>query len=294
MFGRKGDKGLISAGLMLLVAMLWGSSFTITKNTLDQMSPYLIMVFRFGIAALVMLPFVYKRLRKAAGRTWRVGLLVGLFAWVGHLLQLLGLQYIIAGESAFLSAVYVVLVPFIVWGLCGNKPVWSHILACALCFLGVGILSIDSNLTIGTGEVLTLLGGVGFALQIACVSLYASNCDMIVVTWITAAVSAVYSCPVLLLVHRQPVFLSAEGMLSLVYLAVVCTALAFSMQYVGMKYVPPTLATILLSTESVFGGLTGILFLKEIISNRMLIGCTLILASLLLCSVSGQLKKRYK
>lgn len=274
-----------NALLLLFAAMAWGSGFAVTKGALDQISPYLIMVLRFGIAALVMLPFIYKRLRTIPTKTWRIGLLIGFFAWAGHLFQFLGMQHITAGESAFLSAVYVVLVPLIVWGLRGARPTTRHLAACFLCLVGVGIISLDRNLTMGTGVCLTLLGGLGFALQIACISRYAADCDMIVITWITVVVSSLCSCPMFLLVNGQVNFISAKDMLSLVYLAVVCSVLAFSAQYTGLEHVPPALASILLSMESVFGSLAGVLFLQETINSKMLIGCILILASLLLCSM---------
>ncbi len=274
--------------LLLFAAVSWGSGFAVTKGTLDQLSPYLIMVLRFGMATLVMLPFVYKRLRAASDRIWRIGLPIGIFVFFGHLFQFSGLQYITAGKSAFLSAVYVVLVPLIVWLLRGAKPSWQNITACCMCLIGVGVISLDSSLTAGIGEVMTLAGGICFAMQIACISRYAEGCDMIVITWISVAVSAVCSLFTLPLVDWQTVSLSAQGIMSTAYLAVFCSALAFSAQYTGLKYAAPAIGAILLSLESVFGCLTGVLFLNEAVSERMLVGCVIILASLLLGSVSGK------
>lgn len=278
-------KPLWAYSLLLFAAAAWGSGFAVTKGALDQLPPLVIMALRFGMATLIMLPFVYRRLRAASRRIWLIGLPIGLFVFLGHLFQFLGMQYITAGESAFLSAVYVVLVPFIVWGLRGARPSGRHIAACCLCLLGVGVISLDGSLTAGAGEWLTLLGGICFALQIACISRYAAGCDMLVITWISVAVSAVCSLPAALLVDWHAVSLSAQGILSAAYLAVVCSALAFSAQYTGLKYAPPAIATMLLSLESVFGCLTGVVLLHEAVSGRMLVGCVIILASLLLGSM---------
>lgn len=285
-------KPLWAYSLLLFAAMAWGSGFAVTKGALEQLPPYLIMALRFGMATLVMLPFVYRRLRAAPRRVWIIGLPIGLFVFLGHLFQFLGMQYITAGKSAFLSAVYVVLVPFIVWGLRGAKPSGRHIAACCLCLFGVGMISLDGNLTAGVGEWLTLLGGVCFALQIACISRYAEGCDMLVVTWLSVAVSAVCSLPAVLLTDWQTTVLSPQGMLSAAYLAVVCSALAFSAQYTGLKYTPSAVATILLSLESVFGCLTGVLFLHETVSGRMLVGCVIILVSLLLGSMPDKIQHK--
>ena len=218
-------KSLWAYSLLLFAAMAWGSGFAVTKGALEQLPPYLIM------ATPVMLPFVYRRLRAAPRRVWIIGLPIGLFVFLGHLFQFLGMQYITAGKSAFLSAVYVVLVPFIVWGLRGARPSGRHV-----------------------------------------------------------AVSAVCSLPAVLLTDWQTTVLAPQGMLSAAYLAVVCSALAFSAQYTGLKNTPSAVATILLSLESVFGCLTGVLFLHETVSGRMLVGCVIILVSLLLGSMPDKIQ----
>lgn len=283
-------KPLVAYTLLLLAAMAWGSGFAVTKGTLEQMPPYFIMALRFSIATLIMFPFICRRLRAAPRRIWILGMVIGVFVFLGHLLQFSGMQYITAGRSAFLTAVYVVLVPFIVWGLRGARPSGRHIAACCLCLLGVGMISLDGSLTVGIGEWLTLVGGICFAIQIACISRYAEGCDMMAITWISIAVTAVCSLLTALLLDWKAESFSVQGIFSTVYLAVVCSALAFSAQYTGLKYAPPAVATILLSMESVFGCLTGVLFLHETVGGRMLAGCVIILASLLLGSMPNTIQ----
>ena len=283
-------KPVLAYSLLLFAAIAWGSGFAVTKGALDQIPPYMIMFLRFGAATLVMLPFLFRRLRQANRQMWIIGLTVGMFVFLGHLFQFLGMQYITAGESAFLTAIYVVLVPFIVWGLRGPRPVGRQIAACFLCLAGVGAISLDGGLTIGAGECLTLAGGICFALQIGCISRFAAGFDMLVITWMSVAVSAVCSLPAVWLTDWQTVFLSVQGIGAALYLGVICSALAFSAQYIGLQHAQPAIATMLLSLESVFGCLTGVLLLNEAVSGRMLVGCIIILASLLFGSMPKSTK----
>lgn len=274
--------------LLLFAAMAWGSGFAVAKSALEALPPCLVLLLRFGGACLALLPFVWKRLRAAPVRTWKVGAAVGLCIFSGHLFQFLGLRFTTAGKSAFLSAVYVVLVPFLIWAAGRRRPTRWNLAAAVLCLVGVGVISLDGGLSIGAGEALTLLGGVGFALQIAALSLYARDCDMLVITFVSMLVSAVCAAVPALLLEARPAGISLPVAGAVVYLAVVCSALSFSAQNTGVRHVPAALATILMSTEAVFGCLTGVLLLHEAVSGRMLLGSGLIVAALLTCDLGGK------
>lgn len=281
-------KSFAACLLLLFAAMAWGSGFAVTKSALDVLPPVFVLLLRFGFGGLAMLPFIWRRLRRASRQTWRAGIVIGVFLFLGHYFQTLGLQHTTAGKSAFLSAIYVVMVPFLVWAAGKRIPTQWNITAAFLCLAGVGVISLNEGLTVGIGEGLTLLGGVCFALQITTANLCAQECDMTVVTWITMLVTVACAAPVTVLCEPLPEAMSLPVLLPVLYLAIVCSALAFTAQNVGIKYAPPAVATILMSMESVFGCLTGVLLLHEVVSRRMLIGCAIILLSLLLSNLKSR------
>lgn len=103
-------KSLGACILLLLSAKTWGSGFAVAKRAVDTLPPCFILMMRFGIGTLVLLPFLWKRLRAASKKNWVIGLIAGFFVAVGHIVQIIGMQYTTAGKCAFLSAVYVILV----------------------------------------------------------------------------------------------------------------------------------------------------------------------------------------
>lgn len=266
--------------LLLVVAMLWGSGFAVTKNALNTLEPIRVLFLRFALAALIMLPFLWKRLRTASAQTWKAGVLIGAAIAFGHIFQIYGLRDTTAGKNAFLSAVYVVLVPFMVWAAGRRKPTGWNLAAAFLCLGGVAMLTLGDTWSIGWGELLALCGGVCFAVQITLIEIYAQECDMLVMTWITMLVSAAIAGMGDILSGAAWVPPGAAMLLSIAYLAIFCSVLALGGQNLGIKYANPALATILLSMEAVFGCLTGIIFLGETVSLRMLIGFFLIGGSL--------------
>lgn len=277
-------KSLGACLLLLSAAMIWGSGFAITKDALGTLPPCFLLLLRFSLASLVMLPFLWKRLRTADRRTWMVGLLAGIFVALGHVFQNFGMKHTTAGKSAFLTAVYVVLVPFLLWIAGGRVPTRWNIAAACLCLAGVGVISLDSDLTIGMGEVLALICGLMFALQLVVINLHAA-CDMWVVTWLCMFTSALVAAPLVLLSEPVPQTISMQNFVSVAYLAVACSAYGFTAQNIGVKYAPAAVATILLSMEAVFACVAGVLFLHEPVNTRMLIGSGMILSSLLISNI---------
>lgn len=199
--------------------------------------------------------------------------------------QTIGLQSTTVGKSAFLSAVYVVLVPFLVWVAGKRIPTAWNVLAAFICLAGVGVIALDGNLTVGMGDTLTLIGGICFALQIAVVNLYAQECNLVVLTWIMMVVSTVCAAVAAFGLEPPLVHISLPTLAALMYLAVFCSILAFAGQNLGIKYANPALATLIMSMESVFGCLAGVLFLGETVGMRMLLGCAMIAVSLLITNV---------
>ncbi len=147
------------------------------------------------------------------------------------------------------------------------------------------MISLNSSLIPGLGEALSLLGGVLFGLQIATVNLYASDCDMMVIAWMTMLVSSVIAAIPAFIFEPHPTAISASVFAGILYLAIFCSVFALSAQNIGIKYAPTAVATILLSMESVFDCLAGALLLQETIDAKTLIGCAMIFVSLLVSNL---------
>jgi drug/metabolite transporter (DMT)-like permease len=274
-------KSLYADLSLFLVAIVWGSGFVVTKNALDRITPYYMLAFRFIIAALLMGIVFFKNLKKVTIEDIKAGILVGIFLFGGFATQTVGLKYTTAGKQAFITATNVVMVPFIYWMISKKKPDNYDMAGAFLCLVGIGILSIEKNLTIGYGDLLTLVCAVFFAFHISSVGYFAKDKDPVALSVIQIATAGVLSLIFALLFEPKMAIIQKNTVFPILYLAVFSTLLAFLIQNVAQKYTSSTHAAIILSFEAVFGSIFSLIFLKEPFTARFLIGCLAILASVI-------------
>ena len=188
------------ARLMLFTgAILWGSSYFVLKNTLDEVPLFLLLSIRFFFAGLILLAVRAPYLRRLNRRCLGTGALTGLFLALAYIFQTVGLTNTTPGTSAFLTTVYCVLVPFLSFAFTKRRPDGYNIVAAIACLAGIGLISLDTGLRFTfSGEGLTLIGGVFFALQIAAVEKWCADEDVILHTAIQflTAFAVCFACPI--------------------------------------------------------------------------------------------------
>lgn len=274
---------LAGAG-MLLTAAIWGIAFVVVKNSLDTVPPTYMLAFRFTIAAVLLAAICLKKLRGLKAPTVRAGAVLGFWLFFSYLVQTIGCQYTTAGKNAFLTSAYVVIVPFLYWLLARKRPDAFCITAAFLAIAGIGLLSLQGDMSVNRGDVLTLVCAVGFALHMIYIDRYTEHDDPVVLTVLQLAFAALFSCllsPILDGGFPAGVFRPAV-IGSMFYLGIFSTMIGFLLQNVCQKYTSPATASLLLSTESVFGVLFSVLLLGEQMTPRMLAGCGLLFSAVLL------------
>lgn len=187
------EKSLYADLSLFLVAIIWGSGFVVTKNGLNHITPYYLLSYRFMISFLLMAIVFFKRLKKTNIADLKAGLLIGIFLFGGFATQTVGLNYTTAGKQAFITATNVVMVPFIYWGISKKRPDTYDIVAAFLCSIGIGILSFESNLGIGYGELLTFICAIFFALHISTIGYFSKKHDPIILSVIQILVAGLLS-----------------------------------------------------------------------------------------------------
>lgn len=186
------------------------------------------------------------------------------------------------------------MVPFIYWALSKKKPDNYDILGAILCFVGIGVLSLDGGTTINYGDFLTLICAVFFALHISSVGHFAKDSDALVLTVVQFATAAVLSIICLLIFEPGAIKIHQETIFPILYLGIISTLIAFLIQNVAQKYTTSTHTAIILSLESVFGSLLSLIFLKEPFTFRFLIGCMAILISVIISETKLKFLKPQK
>ena len=287
---------LASIGL-ILVTVIWGFAFVVVKDSLDSIGPVWMVAFRFTIAAIGLSLFTFKKFKNKNRHDWFNGLITGFFLYAAYLTQTIGCNYTTAGKNAFLTTVYVMLVPILSWPLYKKRPGWYVFVAAAMSLTGIGLLSLgNGDAGINIGDILTLICGLFYALHI----LWTEKCnkensDTIFLTvqqFIFAALFAWLTAPFIDGAFPVKGIMNSRVIISMLYLGVLSSLIAFLLQNISLKYLPGPLASLFMSFESVFGILFSVMILHEAVSLRMGIGCLLIFLAVVLAeTVPGLLKK---
>ncbi len=279
-------KYLASFGL-LLASIIWGGAYVAVMSSLDMIPPLYVMAIRFTIALIGLSLVFFKRLKKITKGDLIAGIVLGVLMFISYIFQTYGLKYTTASKNAFLTTSYVVMVPFLNWMISRKKPDSYGIFAAFLAIVGIGFLSLQGDMSINPGDLLTLMCGVFFALHLIYIDRFTVKSDPIILTVLQIGVSGILSwiCAPLVdgaLPSIQGGQAMSELVMSLLYLGIASTMVGFLLQNIGQKYTEPSTAALLLSMESVFGVLFSVLMLGEVLSVRMAYGCILIFVAIII------------
>lgn len=277
--------------VLLLSTVLWGSSYFILKDTLDEVPPYFLLTFRFLVSAVLLGLICFKKWKLMNVTYLWQGVLTGVFLAFAYIFQTLGLQNTTPGTSAFLTTVYCILVPFIGWAVMKRRPTLLNLAAAVVCMAGIGLVCMDggSGGFSMKGEGYTLICGVFFALQIVAVDKFGQKLDTFLFTTIQFFTAFVICLVFFLAKESMPTSLSPDSAFSLVYVGVMATCVCFVMMNVGIKYASSIAASLILSLEGVFGVAFSMIFYHERLTLQVGMGFAVIFVALLLNEVLPKL-----
>lgn len=284
-------KKWLAIGGLILVTVIWGGGFVASDMALGSMKPFQIMMVRFLLASVLMGMISmgqHKKEGKLENRAGAIkaGILMGIALFAGFALQIIGLQYTTPSKNAFLTALNVVIVPFIAFIILKKKVGMKGIIGAIMSVIGVALLSLNGNLTLSLGDGLTLLCAVGFAFQIFFTGEFVKKYPASVLNMVQMITAFVLSAVSLVIFGENDFQVTTQGWLSVLYLGVISTTVCYLLQTACQKYVDETKAAIVLSMESVFGTIFSIIILHEVITLRMVIGCATILAAVIISNLS--------
>ncbi|MCI8916702.1 MAG: DMT family transporter [Oscillospiraceae bacterium] len=263
--------------MIVLATLIWGSTFFILKDTLDDVDLMFLLAFRFTLAAALLALVFWRHWRGVDRSYWWRGCVLGALMFAAYAVQNYGLMDTTPGKNAFFTAVYCVIVPFLYWAMDRRQPSRWNVLAALLCVAGIGFVSWDGGLALSAGDLLTLLGGFLYACHIAAVAKFSQGRDIFPLTVIQFGATALCCWAGTLFTRGIPVDgLPPQAWWVLLYLAVAATSVALLFQNVGQKYTDPSSAALLLSLEAPFGVAFSVLFGAESPAPLMYLGFALI------------------
>ena len=276
----------------MLATVIWGSTFVAQSVGMDHIGPFTFQAVRCLLAVIGLVPMiaVTDRFQKD-GKTftqrwknkklWRTGILCGIPLFLACNLQQLGIVDTDAGKSAFLTAMYIVIVPIMGIFLKRKVSRWVPV-SVLLAAVGLYCLSCVGVTSISKGDLLLIGCAFMFALQIVFVDLFAGDLDPWRLNCIQALVCAVLSGIVMVLTEHPTWESIAACWLPLGYAGFLSMGAAYSLQIIGQKHLPPTPASIIMSLESVVAVLCGCLILRETLTKWETAGCVLVFAAVIL------------
>ena len=281
---------LMADAILVLTAMIWGTGFVVMKNTLDTVPPGAIIAIRYTIASMLTAVMFRKHLMGLTREDVRRGAVVGGLLAGAYIVQTIGLSMTTAGKNAFLTTVYVLLVPFGCYLVFRQKLSRKNFIAAAMMLAGIGCLSLDGESGgLNLGDLMTLCCGVLFAAHIMAVERCQEKTNTYALIVLQFAFAAAFAFVYAMIFERGMELEVNMGTVGgLLYLSVFSTTIAMSLQNIGQSMAPASHAAILLSLESVFGALASWLLLGETLTTTMLLGFAIIFMALVVNSMKGK------
>ena len=302
-------KQLLSSVLLLTAAIIWGFAFVAQEKAAVTVQPFTLNATRALIAAAALVPIAAitrrmqgKRLLESFSadrkQLVKAGVICGIMLCISTNLQQFGISLFPEGapasaHSGFLTALYILFVPL--FGLfLGKKPGIFVTIAVILATVGLYFLCLYNGFgTLYTGDIVVLMCGMAFAVQILCVDRFISSVDGVKLSSLQFLVTGVLSAILMLIFEKPNLSAILAAWQPILYLALMSSGIAYTLQIIGQKYASsPTLASILMSMESVFAFIGGMIFMGAIPKTNEWIGCGLMLIAIIIAQLPSDILKK--
>lgn len=284
--------------MLLLAALIWGASFVAQRTGMEYVGPFTFNGIRSLLGSLALVPviMVMNRQRRKMGEAGPAnkevekrnlligGSLCGIILFVASSLQQYGLVYTTAGKAGFITALYIVFVP-----LCGfflkqriRPLLW---LCVGLATVGLYLLSVQEGFAINSGDLLVLASAFAFTAHILVIDHFSPQTDGVKMSCLQFLVCGVLSLPFMWVCETISWANIKACWLPIAYAGILSCGVAYTLQIIAQKRTEPTIASLLLSLESAFALLAGMVILHEQVSSREAVGCLIMFAAIILAQL---------
>ncbi len=272
-----------SASLWLVfITLLWGLSFVVVKGALAVAAPYWFLLLRFTLATVASLLFFRGVWRKCTRRSLLYGLVLSVVLYLGFVFQTVGLEFTSPAKSAFITGISVVLVPIVGRLFFGTRISLDVAVGVLLAFVGLFLLvKPDHPLEVNRGDLLTFACAVVFAFHVLLVGRYVTRSDPGLLAVLQLVGASMLSLPLALAVDKPRFDFPWSFYLALSYLAVFCSAFAFSVQIRAQRHVSASRAALIFALEPVFAAIASIVFYGDNLLWREWLGGGLVVLGVL-------------
>lgn len=295
----KKNKNVLGYIYLLIAALIWGFAFVAQKKSTDNVGAFGFNFSRYIIGAIVVSIYYFtyskkrfvekKRLIKN-DNTIKAGILCGFALFLGATFQQIGINTTSAGNSGFITSLYIVIVPLL--GIfIGVKPGLKSLFGVALAVVGFYFISINGKASFELGDLWTLVGALGFSLQIIFVDKYITSVDPVKLSIYQMIVTSFLSLIFMLIFETNTIDGFINSIWPILYVGILSSGVAFTLQIVGQQHTKITPASLIMSLESIFSLIGGIVILHEQTLASELIGSALVFISILIVIIPKKRKR---
>ena len=291
---------LRGGAMLMLTALIWGTAFVAQSVGMDYLGPCAFTATRNFIGCVALLPVIALASRMRSGAQpeeaapapgkkalfgW--GAACGLLLGGATLLQQAGMQTASAGKAGFLTALYIVIVPVLGIFL-GRRPGLKVWMGVVLALVGAYLLSVKGGAGIASGDLLVIASAVVFSLHILVIDSVPAGVDGVRLSCVQFLVAGVFALVLALFLESFTWRDILSAWVPLLYTGVVSSGVGYTLQILGQRTVNPTVASLILSLESVFAALAGWAILGQALSLRDLFGCALVFVAVILAQLPSK------
>lgn len=283
-------KGSLS---LFLAAIIWGVAFVAQSVGMDYVGPFTFNCVRTLIGGIVLIPCIAflnrGKVRKKINFTEKKRLLLGgiccgVALATGSTLQQFGIMYTTVGKAGFITAFYIIIVPILGLFL-GKKCGLSVWISVVIALAGLYFLCITDGFSIGKGDIYVFLGAIAFSIHILVIDYFTQFNDGVKMSCIQFFVCGILCFVPMMLFEHPEISMILLAWKPILYAGVMSCGVAYTLQIVGQKNMNPTVASLILSLESVTSVIAGFLVLHQNLSHRELIGCGLMFIAIVLAQL---------
>ena len=297
------NKRMLGNALLMLTAMIWGTAFVFQRVGMESIEPITFNAARMALAAVAvgavsampiasekekLASYTVKECAEYRKNTIVGGVCCGTFLAAASIFQQMGVVYTTAGKAGFITAMYMLLVPVINFVFFKKRNSWIVWLAVLLGVVGMYLLCMTEGFSLGRGDTLVCICAVLFSGHILCCDHFVKLGNPIRISAIQFASCTVISAVTALILEQPSTAKIVSAAIPILYCGIVSGGIGYTLQIVAQKFTDPTVASLLMSLESVFAVIAGAILLGERMTSRELLGCAIMFAAIVLVQIRGE------
>lgn len=283
---------VVASIILAVVALVWGTTYAMIKDTLSVVQPFSLMMFRFGFSALILSLMYLKKIKIIKGVDLKRGIIIGIFMFLAFYFLIVSIRFTTASKFSFIVGAYVLIVPFLSWVINKTKLDRYAIVGAILATIGLAFLTMERGAVFNLWDLVAGCCSFFFAAHMIAIEKYSGDSDPILLTIIQFITTAVLFIILTGIKEGYDFTVLPEIKWTLGYLVIISTIIPFAIQNIVQRYISSTSTALILTLQSAFGSIFAVYYLDERMTKQMIIGCLLIFIAIVFQETKLKFLKR--